>query len=264
MTAAQSAITVEGLSKRFGGLTALDDVSFSVPAGTITAVIGPNGAGKTTLFNLLTGLSQPSAGVVRYFGRSVAGLRSEEIAFRHGVGRTFQNIRLFRELTVLENLMIGCHRRLKAEFIASIFKPYWVREEERKVRQMAREALALVGLEHKGEVSAGELPYGQQRRVEIARALALEPSVILLDEPAAGMTQEETDHLGALIRHIRALGVTVLLVEHRLDLVMSNADRVVVLQFGRVISTGAPAEVQADTKVIEAYLGSGVGYAQRP
>ena len=253
-------LAVEGLEQSFGGVMALAGVSFQVPAGLIYAVIGPNGAGKTTLFNALCGFYAPSAGSIRFEGSELLGLPPCRIAAR-GVTRTFQNLQLFFTMTVLENVMVGCHLRARTGLLAAALRLPRVRREERQLRAWAHEALELCELADRAAQPAGTLPYGLMKRVEIARALAAKPRLLLLDEPAAGLNDTETFALRDLIARIRAAGVTVLLVEHHMPLVMSVSDRLLVLDYGSVLAEGTPADIQADARVISAYLGGAVQYA---
>ena len=240
---------------RFGGILALDRVSFTVEAGEIVGLIGPNGAGKTTLFNVLSRLYRPAAGDIRFDGASLLTLSPHAIA-RAGIGRTFQNLALFRSMTVLENVMVGAHATGTSSFLGNALGLPAVRREERRLGSEARRMLGLLGLEEVAERPIASLPFGTQKRAEIARALASAPKLLLLDEPAGGLNHEEVAELGAVLRRIRAaLGLTMLLVEHHMSFVMAVSDKVVALDFGRVIAQGAPAAVQADEAVIEAYLG---------
>ncbi len=252
------ALEVEGLRRRFGGVLAVDDVSFRVDRGQIVSIIGPNGAGKTTVFNCITGVTRPDAGKVELGGRSVRGMQPHDIVGA-GLARTFQGIRLFKALPAFENVLVGMYTRQRAGILGSLLHTRSERREERESLRRTRAWLSFVGLEEIAGVKASELAYGDQRRLEIARALASEPDVLLLDEPAAGMNPSEKRDLMGLVRRIRGLGVTVVLIDHDMNLVMGVSDRVVVIDRGRKIAEGTPEEIQHNQQVVDAYLGSDGG-----
>jgi branched-chain amino acid transport system ATP-binding protein len=247
-------LEVQGVSKRFGGLHAVKDVSFRVEPGTVKALIGPNGAGKTTLFNLVSGFLSPDTGAIRFQGEAVERRAAHEVAAL-GLSRTFQHIRLFPQMSALENVMVGRHVRGRAGFVAGMFHLPWTWSEERVLERRAREALEFVGIGGLAREDATSLSYGQQRTVELARALASDPALLLLDEPAAGLNMRETSDLAKLIARIRERGITVLIVEHDMGLVMNVSDEVVVLSYGEKIADAEPKLVQKDPEVVRVYLG---------
>jgi len=247
-------LSLQGVIKRFGGLTAVDQVSFDVPKGEVFALIGPNGAGKTTLFNCITGMFAPTAGAVVFEGHDIAGTKPHKTA-QLGIARTFQNIRLFEYMTALDNVKVGCHVRMRAQLWDSLFHTPLFHHEEREVAERAMAQLQFVGIEKRADDFARNLAYGQQRRLEIARALATEPHLLLLDEPAAGFTPQEKVELMALVQKIIDKGITVFLIEHDMRVVMEASQRIAVLDHGEKIAEGTPNEVRNNQRVIEAYLG---------
>lgn len=249
-------LEVRELTQRFGGITALEDISFTIAKGDITGVIGPNGAGKTTLFNIVTGIYAQTSGSVLLDGADISSLPAEKLAVK-GLVRTFQNIELFGTMSVLENVMLGMHTQSKSGIMACMCKLPWHLREERLIREQSSMWLDFCGIADLAEQKAGNLPFGKGRMLEIARAMAVKPSIMLMDEPAAGLNNRETAQLATLIRKIRDTGVTIVLVEHDMELVMDICDRIIVLNLGKKLAEGTPREIQENKAVISAYLGEG-------
>ena len=256
-------LTISALSRHFGGLVAVSAVDMEIAGGSVHGLIGPNGAGKTTLLNLVSGHLPSTAGRVRFQDSDITHWPAERRA-RAGIRRTFQNLKLFREMSVLENVMVGMHGQTRCELWHALLHTPTQKSEEQSIVDCAREALDFVGLLHVADVAAGTLPHGMQRLIEIARAFVAKPALLLLDEPAAGLNRVESRRLVELIRAIRARGVTIMLVEHHMDVVMPTCDRITVLNYGRRLADGTPAEIRRHPEVIKAYLGGGINQRLRP
>jgi len=254
MTGSDPILEIRDVDKAFGGVQALDRIGFALEKASITGLIGPNGAGKTTLFNVITGIFAPDAGDIRFAGQSIENLEVHQ-RVSLGIARTFQNVELFESMTAMENILVGLYTRTRAGMIQSMLRLPRTRQEEARARDQAMELLKFVGLQDYASRKSGDLPFGWQRMLEVARAMAAQPHLLLLDEPAAGLNMSETGHLGELIKEIRKQGITILLVEHDMSLTMSISDQIVVLDQGRKIAEGTPRAVQEDEAVMAAYLG---------
>ncbi|WHH61261.1 ABC transporter ATP-binding protein [Petroclostridium sp. X23] len=255
MDDANIALKLEEISKNFGGIKASNEININIPQNMIYGIIGPNGAGKTTLFNMITGVYTPTKGDIKFFGKSIIGKKTHEIATL-GIARTFQNIRLFGDLTVYENVLIACQKNITYNFWQSLLKTSECRRQEKTMADICETALKNVGLSEHKDQRAKNLPYGMQRRLEIARGLVTNPKIILLDEPAAGMNEDESKQLAGFIKEIlNGFGITIIIIDHHMDVIMSICDRISVLNFGKLLAEGTPDEIQNNQEVIEAYLG---------